>query len=333
MKKVTALLLTFVFMLNLAACDTTENNSTLSEITKNATTITTPEQSSSHTKTDSEDSKPEKNTTEPNTSESEKTQPVENKENVTDDPATTINEQIIVDQDGIKITAIEYVYDQIWGEGIKLLIENNTDVNIRVRCNTVIVNNYMFSGLFSEVVASGKKSNAKLYLYSSELKSSGITNVGKIEMYFTVLNSDTYKTIFEPDVVTVQTSKFNNMDIKPNDDGLELYNENGIRIVGKFVDSDSIWGTSILLYLENSTDKNIRVSCENISVNGYMVTGYLYCDIYAGKMAIDTIDIFSSDLEENNIESIEDIELSFHIINTNNYQTIVDTDPIGFSLN
>ena len=30
----------------------------------------------------------------------------------------SINEQVLVDQDGIKITAIEYVTDSIWGDGI-----------------------------------------------------------------------------------------------------------------------------------------------------------------------------------------------------------------------
>ena len=39
----------------------------------------------------------------------------------------SINEQVLVDQDGIKITATEYVTDSIWGDGIKLLVENNSD--------------------------------------------------------------------------------------------------------------------------------------------------------------------------------------------------------------
>ena len=38
----------------------------------------------------------------------------------------SINEQVLVDQDGIKITATEYVTDSIWGDGIKLLVENNS---------------------------------------------------------------------------------------------------------------------------------------------------------------------------------------------------------------
>ena len=36
----------------------------------------------------------------------------------------SIEEQVLVDQDGIKITALKYVKDSIWGDGIKVLLEN-----------------------------------------------------------------------------------------------------------------------------------------------------------------------------------------------------------------
>ena len=96
----------------------------------------------------------------------------------------TINEQVLVDQDGIKITATGYETDSIWGEGISLLIENNTDKDYTVGCDALIVNDYMISDLFAETVAAGKKSNSNMYLSSSQLKAAGIENVGKVEMYF-----------------------------------------------------------------------------------------------------------------------------------------------------
>ena len=41
--------------------------------------------------------------------------------------AVTIEEQVLVDQDGIKVTAAEYVTDGFLGDSIKLLVENNSD--------------------------------------------------------------------------------------------------------------------------------------------------------------------------------------------------------------
>ena len=43
------------------------------------------------------------------------------------------------------------------------------------------------------------------------------------------------------------------------------------------------------------------------------------------------ITVFSSDLEENGIESIDEVELKFHIYNADSYDTIADSDAITFS--
>ena len=251
----------------------------------------------------------------------------------TEPELNTIDEQVLLERDGLKITAKEYVEDSFWGEGIKILVENTSDKNLGVQCNAVIVNNYMISDMFACDVAAGKKSNETIYLLSTELEAAGIENIGQIELYFHVYNSDTYATLFDSECITLQTSGFSDMDVTPDDVGAELYNENGIRIVGKVVDEDSFWGAAVLLYLENTCGKNVFVSCDNMSINGFMVDGYLYSQIYDGKMSIDEITIFQSDLDENDIDSVEEIELVFQIFDADHFTTIAETDVIKFSVN
>jgi hypothetical protein len=82
----------------------------------------------------------------------------------------TIEEQVLVEQDGIKITALNYVRDDIWGDGIKVLIENDSEQDVMVGCDALIVNDYMIDDLFGSEVAAGKKANDVIYLSSSELK-------------------------------------------------------------------------------------------------------------------------------------------------------------------
>ena len=244
----------------------------------------------------------------------------------------TVEEQVLLESDGVKITLREYVKDSIFGEGLKVLVENTSDKNIGIHCNAVIVNNYMITDFFSCSVAAGKKSNETIYLLSYELEAAGIDNIGQIELYFNVYNSDTYDTIFESDCVTVHTSAYAEMDVTPFEGGTELYNQDGIRIVGTVVDESSFWGSAVLLYLENNSNDDVIVSCDDMSINGFMVDGYLYSMIYAGKMAVDEIIILQTDLDENEIKSVEDIELAFYIINADTYMTITKTEPIKFSV-
>ena len=169
-----------------------------------------------------------------------------------------------------------------------------------------------------------------MYLSSSELKAAGIDSVGKIEMYFHAYDSE-LNYLFQNEYTEIQTSEYANMDTTPNDTGMELYNENGIKIVGKTVDENSFWGTAILLYVENTSGKNVGISVDDMSINGFMMNPYFSTTVYDGKKAIDDITVFSSELEENGIESIEDVELKFHIYDADSYSTITDTDPITFS--
>lgn len=250
---------------------------------------------------------------------------------VSSNVAVTIDEQILVDQDNIVITAKEYVTDSIWGDGIKLLLENNSDKDVMVGCNALIVNDYMITDLFASEVAAGKKANETLYLSSTQLNAAGIENVGKVEIYFHVFDSTTFDNIFDTECVTIQTSEYANMDTTPNDAGSELYNEGGIRIVGKTVDENSFWGTAILLYCENNSGKNVGISVDDMSINGFMMSPFFSTTVYDGKKSIDEITIFSSDLEENGIESIEEVELKFHIYDADSFSTIADSEPITFS--
>ena len=270
-------------------------------------------------------------TTEANDSSSTETTSDGVEEADTSSTDVTIEQQVLVDQNNIVITVVEYTTDSIWGDGIKLLIENNSDQNVTVGCTALIVNDYMITDLFVSDVAAGKKANETMYLSSSELEAAGIDSVGQIEVYFHVYDSASYEDIFNTDVVTIQTSEYPNMDTTPNDAGTELYNEGGIRIVGKTVDENSFWGTAILLYVENTSGTNVGIQCDNMSINGFMMTPYFSCDVYDGKKAIDDITIMSSELETNGIESIDEVELQFHIYNLDTYDTIADSDPITFS--
>lgn len=242
----------------------------------------------------------------------------------------SITEQVLVDQDGIKITATEYVTDDIWGDGIKLIVENTSNNDYTVGCDALIVNDYMITDLFSADVAAGKKSNEVMYLSSSELEAAGIDVVGKVEMYFHAYDSN-WDSLFQNVYSEIETSQYANMDTTPNDEGTELYNENGIKIVGKTVDENSFWGTAILLYVENTSGNNIGINVDNMSINGFMMSPLFSTTVYDGKKSIDAITVFSSDLEENGIEYIDEVELKFHIYNADSYDTIADSDAITFS--
>lgn len=242
----------------------------------------------------------------------------------------SINEQVLWEVDGVKITAKGIEEDSIFGTKINVLVENNSDKNIGIGADALIVNDYMISDLTSMTVTAGNKSNESITLFSSELNAAGIEHIGKIEMYLHTFDPDTYQMQKKSDCITITTSEYSNMDTDNSIKGTTLFEKDGVKIVGQYVDEDSFWGSAVLLYVENNTGKNIIVQCDDVAVNGYMVSALMSADVYAGKKSFNDITLLKSDLDDNGITSIDTIETSFKILDEN-FSEIANSGKVTFS--
>ena len=246
----------------------------------------------------------------------------------TKEAEATIEEQVLVDQDGVKITA-KSMSTSLFGPELKILIENDSDVDLCVQTRNASVNGFMVDTMISEEVAAGKKTNTSITFSASALSECGITKFAEMEFYFHVFREDNWDTYFDSDVISVKTSLYDSHEQTIDDSGEVLYDEDGIKIVGKGLSkNDSIFGPGLIIYIENNTDTDFTVQVRDTSVNGFMIDTALSEDVVAGKKAITAITFFKSDLEENDITTITSIETSFHIFDLYSWDTIVDTDPI-----
>ncbi|MBR3552958.1 MAG: zinc ribbon domain-containing protein [Clostridia bacterium] len=249
-------------------------------------------------------------------------QPTE-KENV------TIEEQVIFDSHSIKVTVTGMDVNGLFGADIKLMIENNSNQNITVQADKCNVNDVMVYPMFSADVAAGKKANDSITLSSSDLETANITVIKDVEFVLHFIDPNSFETILDSDVIHIQTSADPSNVQKYDDSGYLAYNESGIKIVVKKLNSsNSFWGSDVYVFVENNSKNDITIQARNVSVNGFMVEPSFSCDVLSKKKAYDTITFFESDLEDNNINDISEIELSFHIFDMESWNTIKNTDPI-----
>ena len=107
-----------------------------------------------------------------------------------------------------------------------------------------------------------------------------------------------------------------------------LLDKDGIKITLKGFQLDGIFGPSLKVLVENNTNEPITVQTRDTVVNGVMQTTTFSCDVVSGKKANDEIIIMNSGLDRAGIEVIKDIELKFHIFNTDPWDTIFDSEAI-----
>lgn len=243
--------------------------------------------------------------------------------------AVTIEEQVVYDADDIKITA-KGLEDGLFGTELTLLIENNSSKDVTVQARNANVNGYMVTTMMSADVAAGKKANDALTFETSGLKDCGIDTIATMEFSFHIFETDSWDKSVDTDVIKLETSVAGSYTQTYDDSGEVLVDENGVKIVGKGLSTDdSFWGPGVILYIENNTDKDITVQVRDVSINGFMVDSTMSEDVVVGKKAISAVQFFSTDLEENSITDIEDVELSFHVFEMSSFDTLFDTDVIA----
>lgn len=253
-------------------------------------------------------------------------------EQSTEDTSTvTIEEQVLYDENDIKITATG-MDDGLFGTELTLLIENNSSTDITVQARDSNVNGFMVDTMMSADVAAGKKANDSLTFETSGLKDCGIEQIATMEFSFHIFNTETWDTIVDTDLITVDTSIADTYVQEVDDSGEVLVDSNGVKIVGKGLSADdSFWGPGVILYIENNSDQNVTVQVRDVSINGFMVSSSMSEDVIIGKKAMSAVQFFSSDLEDNAITDITDVELYFHIFESDSFDTIFDSDVISIS--
>lgn len=239
----------------------------------------------------------------------------------------TIEESVLLDQNGVKITAKSLDKSGWMGPELKLLIENSTEKNLTVQVRDASVNGYMISTSMSEDVSAGKKANGEITFSSASLEAAGISTFADMEFSFHISDEE-WETYLNSDMITVRTAAADTYTQAYDDSGVEVFNSNGIRVVSKGLNSGDIFGTGVVFYAHNDTDATVIISDRDCSVNGFMIDPDLYMEIAPGKHAVDDMDFFASQLEENDIADITDVEFSLHIYNSDTWDDIANSDPI-----
>lgn len=211
--------------------------------------------------------------------------------------ATTgsIEETVLLEDEGIKITATGLSYSD-YDVKLNLTIENNTEQKLSFTsgilgnsCNSV--NGYMIAdGYLNADVAAGKKKNDSVSFSYNELLLYGITEIADIQVGFTVRNDD-YDVVCQK-LGQVQTSLAENYDYETDTlksmleskvweklancsidyfSGEEVYNQDGIRIVSQTLITNRDNEKVALVEVVNDLQETVFSSVGDIYLNDLLV--------------------------------------------------------------
>lgn len=108
--------------------------------------------------------------------------------------------------------------------------------------------------------------------------------------------------------------------------GQVLLDKRGLVITSAGFDANGAFGPELKVRIENGSDSNVIIQLRNSSVNGYMADTVCSIEVAAGEDTEDSITFLSSCLRRCGIETVADMEFSFHIIDSNR-NIFLDSEP------
>ena len=231
----------------------------------------------------------------------------------------SLAETIMVDEGGVKITAIGLDYTNRSVE-LKLLIENNSGKDLSFvsgslgySCNSI--NGYMVEdGYLNCDVKNGKKANDTISFNYDSLMLYGINEIADIEIGFSMSDDDYNYTYSGPRQVrtsafgthdyskdyyqetTASRSAMNTYDYDMTYFSQDtLYDVNGVKLLSSGVMINQDGETTLLLELENTTGNMVSISTSDIAINGLIVDSSTWSTdtINPGKRGIIAVELSS----------------------------------------
>lgn len=105
-----------------------------------------------------------------------------------------------------------------------------------------------------------------------------------------------------------------------------LYDVDGVKVTATGYEEG--WtGPEIKILVENNSDKNVLITSDSVSANGYMMPyAALYAEVAAGKKANETLSLMSSELDRSGIEVLAELQFYLQIQDPETWETVATSE-------
>jgi len=288
MKKLMSLLLCFTLLLSLAACG--EN------VPETQAPTAAPTEAPTEVPTEAPTEEPTLAPTEPMELETE--------------------ELVLVDDENLTFIIKGFSDNAHLGLEMQVYCENKTDRSMMFSLDGVSVCGIMYDPFWAMEVTAGKKANDTIYFDTFALAEMGIESPDEISfrLYATDFEDWMANPYMNEPFTVYPTGKTAETVVYPeyqhkNGETVLLDTEEMLFIVEKVSDTDSDLYT-LECYIVNRTDRDLIVSWDGVSVNGFMIDPLWAAGVLAGKQLYVDVSFLMEDLREQNIETVTEIELT-----------------------
>ena len=233
--------------------------------------------------------------------------------------------QVMFEGNGLLITFDGLSIDEYSELAAAITVENRSDVDLDLFISGARINHYE-TGTYAYVnLPAGSTVHTSAEFYQGDLNLTRITNIGEIILDFVFYDPETNEQVMTAEGC-IKTDDYDVMDTSANDDGYELGNSEGIRVVAKSLEPADDYSEDqiMIFYLQNNSDRAAAVDINNVFLNGTESSVTLYTELRPGTQAVKYAYISADDITYLGISRIDEISLHTTVHSLDTYDTIVD---------
>lgn len=237
-----------------------------------------------------------------------------------------LSDLTLVDNENCAFTVTGAEFNDHLGLQIHVLCENKSGRPLMFSWNNVSVCDFMYDPLWAEEVAAGKKVNTIIGIDTFALEQMNVDSVDAITFDLQVQDSEEFMEapVVSESFTIYPTGKQPDQVVFPeyqHTEGETVIVDNGdVTFIIMNVDDELAEYYTLNCYLANHTNKNLMFFWDDVSVNGFMVNPFWALSVAAGKQAYTEIIFFRSDLDQQDIEVVQDIEFRLQVSDNDDWE-------------
>lgn len=242
---------------------------------------------------------------------------------------------VIYNENDIKITYNGYTSNENSSDvSLMLTIENNSKNGVIFEINSLVVNEYSMNGNFYQRVSSGQKTTLPMELPYTDLQTNNIEKISTIAFSLKAADEASFEELFiTPEYnVTIDDKIHFCEDLSSYD---VLYSSDDIILYYKgFEDEYGFFGGKKVNFLiVNNSKRNVTVMADEIYVNGILMeTASLNADCASRRKVNKSVDFYTSELDLNKIDEVNEIEFSLKCNDSDTYDDIWDAGTVTITV-
>ena len=223
---------------------------------------------------------------------------------------------VLYSDENCAFTVTESEYNEHLGLQIHVLCENKSDRTLMFTWNDTSVCGFMYDPFWAEEVAPGKKVNSTVDFDTYALEQMGVSSVDQVAFTLTVVDSEEFLdgSLVSTGFAIYPTGKTPDQAVFPEyqhkNGETVIVNQDVVTFIIESVEDEVSEYYTLNCYVANRTGKNLMVSWDAVSVNGFMVDPFWAASVSAGNQLITQINFLRSDLEDQGIEEVSEIEFT-----------------------